>query len=359
MNTLKNAKKNRAGTLNRRRFLPGSGLTVATLSLLPAGFTAGAAVISGSELVGGANPSALFGTLLNQNNLTVTDPNSGRQLGPEACVPTAVAQGLTYLENYQLSITKPDPFTVTPDNDAAVKALAAVMLTQNNPNGIGTGIKAAGTYYDDRVTGATTYLGKTGANPSTAYVAGGQYLQSYVPGAAAVGPAKANTMQAQAVAQFLASGLNAHDGVEFAIMWGSLDTDSGVYTQKKGGHFLTLESLSYNTANGTGTITFIDPNTATVYNGTLAKTTGGNLYVTYGAAVVPPADAGPDGADEEDPVNQDPEGWLDGAVPGGQMGGIISNDLLEAVPDGMLTAGLLGASVAGLLALRRRYRFSV
>jgi len=312
-------------------------MTVATCILLPIAFTAKADYM-GSEAIG------LFGTLLNQNDLTVKDPNSGLSLGPQACVPTSVAQGLSYLENYQLSVGNADPFTVSPDNNTAVKNLAAVMSTRNDPT---VTPKLLGTFYPNRVNGTTTYLSPGGANPSTAYVVAGQYLSGYS-AAASIGPTKQNTMQANSVASLLSSGLNAHDGVELAILWGSLDTTTDVYRQSMGGHFVTLQSIDYNAAKGTGTIDFIDPNDATLYDGTLTKTTGGNLYITYGAPV--PAD---DGEEEEDVAG----GWEDGGVPPGQLGGIISNDLLEAVPDGGLTAGWLGVSALSLLALRSRYSF--
>ncbi len=84
-------------------------------------------------------------------------------------------------------------------------------------------------------------------------------------------------------------------------------------------------------------------------DGTLTKTTDGNLYVSYPGAPVPPVDDGQ--GDEEDIFGAN----LDGGIPAGQVGGIIINDMAEAVPDTALTAPLLGCSLLGLMLLRRRH----
>jgi hypothetical protein len=339
MKKLKHKKSRCASTVNCRRALPLSGLTVATLALLPVSFTAGAAVISGSE------NSAFFETLLNQNDTTYVDPTAGgANVGPNACVPTAVAQGLSYLEGYQTQVLgKPTPFTASPNNVAAIDALAGAMTTAQNDT-----TENYGTTYPNRVTGTTTYLSPTGANPSRAYVSGGQYDSSYS-GAANIGNTVQSTMQAVSTANFLAYNLNVNHGVEFAIRWGTLaGTD---FTSSGGGHFVTLQSICFNTTTDTGEISFIDPGDATlVEDAALSVTSDGNLYVSYPA--VPDADVDND----EEPLGIEGVG-LDGA--GASPGGIIINDLAEAVPDGGLTAGFLGASVLGLLTLRRRYSFSV
>jgi hypothetical protein len=114
-----------------------------------------------------------------------------------------------------------------------------------------------------------------------------------------------------------------------------------------------LQSITYNAGNGTGSIAFIDPGDAKLWNGTLTKITGGayagDLYVTYSSVSAP--DSIPvfdDGESGEEPGSSD---WLDGGVAG--TGGVIINDLAETVPDGTLTAAMLGASVLGLAAFRR------
>jgi hypothetical protein len=328
MKKLKNKKSRPATPGNCRRALQFSGTAAAMCALLSVAFPAKAATYSGSETL------ADFGTKLNQNSATYVDPTvGGENVGPNACVPTAVAQGLSYLYTQDASA-----FTVSPNNTAAIDALASAMTTAQNPT---TG--NFGTTYPNRVTGTTSYL--TTANPSSAYVVSGQYDASYL-NAATFGPTYRSAMGSATTAQFLANGLNSDWGVEFAIRWGTLaGTD---FTASGGGHFVTLQSISFNTATGTGEISFIDPGDAAyVQDAALSVTSGGNLYVTYPA----PADDVDD--DEGEGVG------LDGTAAVAPSGGVIINDLAEALPDGGLTAGLLGASVLGLLALRRRYSFSV
>jgi len=320
-----------AGATGGQRAVQASILTAAALSLLSVGLTARAQTYSGSETL------ADFGTKLNQNNATYKDPNSGLAVAPNACVPTAVAQGLSYLDNYD-----PSAFAVNPNNVTAINALAQAMDTTQNANGSG------GTSYPDRVTGTQNYLTASGDN---AKVVGGQYA-SYYSDAAHIGPTSQSSMAANTTASFLAGALKANDGVEFALLWGNLTGNT--YSQTSGGHFVTLQSISWNAGNNTGTISFIDPGSATyVQNATLTKIVGGNysgdLYVTYPNPPVAAAD-GDNGELGEEPLTAD---WEDGAI--GTRGGIIINDLAESVPDNALTAALLGGSLLGLLALRRCY----
>jgi hypothetical protein len=289
----------------------------AVLTILAIGWTADAQTYSGSE-------TGSFGTLLNQNNSSY--PNNG-------CVPTAVAQGLSYL--YNLS---PNSFAVSPNNITAVNALGAAMGTTD----------AAGTTYAGRVNGTGTYL--TGAG-DMASVVGGQYA-SYYDNALTIGTTAQNSMAANGVASFLANALNAKDGVEFALLWGTLA--SGSYTQGKGGHFVTLQSLSYDAGTGTGSVQFIDPGDAQSWNGSLSLITGGtfkgDLYVTYSGLYTPPDD----GNALEEPSNSP---WLDGAAVGN--GGVLINDLAEAVPEpagwGILGGALLMIPL-GANALRKLRR---
>jgi hypothetical protein len=339
MRTLNQQIKPSAINFGNRRTLRLSTLAAAAFALLAMNLTVVAQVISGDENL------EYFGDLLNQNSTTYVDPTlNGINVGPDACVPTSVAQGLSYLENYQtIALSKPDPFSVSPNNTAAINALAAAMGTRENPTA-----QAFGTTYPGRVNGTTTYLSPTGANPApTVSVVGGQYASRYS-AAANIGATVQSTMQAVSVANFLANTLNANDGVQFSILWGSLDTATDVYTQGQGGHQVTLQEISYNATTGTGTIDFIDPNTAQVVDGTLQLTTGGNLYVSYPGAPVAPPD---DGQAEEAVFGAN----LDGAIPAGQVGGIIINDMAEGVPDTTLAAALLAASMIGLEGLRRRY----
>jgi hypothetical protein len=283
------------------------------ITLVSFGFASAvrAQTYSGSE-------TGSFGTLLNQNNSSY--PNNG-------CVPTAVAQGLSYLYNYS-----PNSFAVNPNNITAVNALGVAMGTTD----------ASGTTYAGRVNGTGTYL--TGAG-DMASVVGGQY-SSYYDSAATIGTAAQNSMAANGVASFLANALNANEGVEFALLWGTLA--SGTYSQGQGGHFVTLQSLSYNGGTGTGSVTFIDPGDAQSWNGSLSLITGGtykgDLYVTYSGLYSPPDE----GNSLEEPSNSP---WLDGTPVGN--GGVIINDMAEAVPE-PATFGILGA-LGGLLVTGVRY----
>ena len=229
-------------------------LVIALVSLGIAA-AARAQTYSGSE-------TGSFGTLLNQNNSSY--PNNG-------CVPTAVAQGLSYLYN-----ASPNSFAVNPNNITAVNALGAAMGTSD----------ASGTTYAGRVNGTGTYLTTAG---DMASVVGGQYSSSY-DSALTIGTTAQNSMAANGVASFLANALTANDGVEFAILWGTLA--SGSYTKGQGGHFVTLQSLAYNAGTGSGSLTFIDPGDAQAWNGTLSLITGGayagDLYVTYTGLFSPP-----------------------------------------------------------------------
>jgi hypothetical protein len=310
-----------------RHVLQLSGLAAATCTLLSGALTAKAATYSGSETL------ADFGTKLNQNSATYVDPTvGGENVGPNACVPTAVAQGLSYLYTQDAGA-----FTVSPNNTTAIDALASAMTTAQNPI---TG--NYGTTYPNRVTGTTSYL--TTANPSTAYVVSGQYDASYL-NAPTFGPTYRSAMGSATTASFLANGLNSDWGVEFAIRWGTLA--GNVFTSSGGGHFVTLQSISFDTTTGTGEISFIDPGDAAyVQDASLSVTSGGNLYVSYPAPT------------EDVDDDEGEAAGLDGVPAVDPLGGVIINDLAETIPDGGLTAGLLGGSVVGLLALRRRYSFS-
>ena len=138
-----------------------------------------------------------------------------------------------------------------------------------------------------------------------------------------------------------------------ALLWGTQNADNS-FTKGNGGHFVTLQQISWNTRTDTGTISFIDPGSAAyVQTATLTEISGGtyngDLYVTYPN----PAVAAVDGDNGENEAFSG--GWDDGAAVTPSKGGIIINDLAEAVPDGGLTAMMLGSSLLGLAALRRRY----
>ena len=283
------------------------------------------------------------------DQLTDTTVNNADPINENACVPTSTAEGLAFLQYYQTDVLDhPSPFgtSVLNFSDTAeipiINGLATAMGTQqNDPNG------PYGTTYPGRINGTTSYLSATGANPSRAYVVGGQYAANYSP-AASIGNTVKSSMQANSTSLFLANALDQNYGVQFSLLWGGLD--DGTYTKGQGGHQVDLEAISYNTKTGTGTISFIDPYGGDdIVNASLTKVTGGaysgDIYVTYPELTGDNGEAG-----EDDFVGP----WEDGAAtePGG--GGIIINDMAEAIPDSAMTLSLLSASFVGLAALKRR-----
>src|SRR5579872_7203561 len=109
----------------------------ATLLMSALLFTAStASAQSGSESL------TYFGTL-GQNNPLVTYTNANNAflgpyatlsapIGPNACVPTATSNGLTYLYNYVTTVlNQPSPFTSSVSTYGAVNAIATAMNTYN------------------------------------------------------------------------------------------------------------------------------------------------------------------------------------------------------------------------------------
>jgi hypothetical protein len=333
-------------TLSWRGLVGASLATAASFGALNPCSSAQAQTYTGSEN---------YGAVPIYNQLTDTTVNNADFIGPNACVPTSTAEGLAYLQYYQTQVLgRPSPFTtsVLNNSDTAeipiINGLATAMGTQqNDPRG------PYGTTYAGRINGTTSYLSSTGANPSTAYVVGGQYSPLYDP-AASIGRTVQSGMQANSTAQFLANGLDQNWGVQFTLLWGNLA--GGTYTKGQGGHQVDLEAISYNARTGSGTISFIDPYGGDdIVDATLTKVTGGayagDLYVTYPALTPNPGI----GADNGELGEDDFAGlWLDGAAADPGQGGIIINDMAEAVPDGSMTVTLLGAAFIGLAAIKRR-----
>jgi len=160
-----------------------------------------------------------------------------------ACVPTATANGLTYLENYMnFSLDQPSPFTTTPNTYGQVNNLITAMGTTAN-----------GTTTANQFNGLLNYLSPGGANPAPTVRVTGQYSAATPAG---WGPPAAPTpqfMQTTPTAAYLASVLNANDGVEIGVQWGTIQ--NGSFSPYNGGHELTLEAINMQA----GTITFMDP----------------------------------------------------------------------------------------------------
>lgn len=290
-------------------------LTLAVASVLLAASLAQAQ--SGSENI------SFFGTF-GQGNNAIVGANS-QAVANMACVPTATINGLTYLQNYQASIGNPNTLSFGPTYTSINNLITSMGTTAN-----GTGMGNA-------ANGLASYLGPTGANPAPTVTINGQYtsLGTYTTGWYTGMPGTfANTTP---TASFLANALNANDGVEFTVVWGSMT--NGTYYVNGGGHELTLQSINL----GAGTISFLDPwgNTQPVNNGgTSANLYTANLSVQSGfLTVMYPTNNAATG------LEPDPE-EINSTDPGdanGQIGYIVA-DMVEAVPE-PAPSTLIGAAM--------------
>jgi hypothetical protein len=307
---------------------PTLSLIASTSLVLSTAFTANAQ--SGSEDIGA------FG-FLGQLNKGVTYENNVA-VGPVACVPTAVANGLFYLQHYAAMQDKPDPFTVTPDDYGAVNDLAAVMGTSYkvyfNPDPPPRYVMSGGTTIVDSALGLMKYLSPKGQNPAPTVSVTGQYMpnppQGWLGDGSGAKSFADNFAQTIPTATYLANALNANDGVEIGIQFGNFGGTSALDFNPTGGHEVTLYDIDLNPKTERGTIDFIDP------FGDSAFTVEGNLTLTDGFLYVQFKDKR-----------------------GDSVFGRIVDDMVESVgpaaqvPDGAVTFCLLGGCVTGLGALRR------
>ena len=305
-----------------------------------------------------------FGSL-GQASATVTNTNAAYMgvynqysvaIGPNACCPTAVIGGLTYLENYDNVTNDTDPFTTSPNSAAQINNLATAMNTYNTTNSTGNPMwtNVGGTLIPSSFNGLQSYLSSTGANPAPTVTISGQVspstpaplLQTSLANTAAgTYNAGTNVANVTPTAQFLANALAANDGVEIGIQWGSY-SGTTFTPMNGGGHMLTLQSI--NMSGGTGTIDFYDPwgpgtnaGTTNGYVFATVSTVDGFLYVTYPITWT--------GGDLDNSGNTSPFEAIGAST--GQTGRIVY-DMVEAVPEP--TSGVL--AVAGLLAGSRRLR---
>src|ERR1700678_960430 len=281
-------------------------LLAAIVSLLSMSLAAKADIIMGSE----TKNASFFGTL-GQLNAKVTVENS-LPISPEACVPTATIDGLTYLYNFNKK-NLPTLFSAAPNTYPQLNALATAMGTFNNPvkatnyfgyiNKAGmpvlilpnnpatpaqlaalektnpivkmveTTVKSiGGTYVNSAYNGLASYLSATGANPAPNVVISGQqmpvtgtgtwYATSGTPPTTIPIKPKIETMIP--TASFLANALIKNYGVEVTVQWGFYYTKKdgtpfGTFQPTGGGHELTLDSIDLNTILKTGTIGYLDP----------------------------------------------------------------------------------------------------
>ena len=315
-----------------------------------------------------ASETLSYFPLLGQGNtgINYVNPNLGATygpfsvaIGPNACVPTATAIGLSYLENYLNVTDDTDPFTTSPNSYAQVNAVATAMGTYNTTkSGAGGWTNVGGTLVPSIYNGLQNYLANGGANPAPSvtisgqyspYLTGSTYMQTSVTNATAgtfqPGMSLANVTP---TATFLANALNANDGVEIGIVWGSFSGTT--FTPIGGAHELALDAI--NLSGSSGTISFIDPwgnATSPGSSGysvvsTSLSVVNGFLYVTYPLAWVGDGDP-----------NNNPNPFEAFGANNGQSG-IIVTDMVEAVPE-PATVGLMGFVAMGLLIRRSRHPF--
>lgn len=299
--------------------------------------------VSSAQAQSGSENASLFGTF-GQGNSAIVDV-SGQSVANMACVPTAIVNGLDYLQNYESSIGNTGPLTTAPGySDINELINSSFMDTTASGTGIG-----------DAANGLASYIGATGPNPGPGMAIYGQYttLGTFAPASWYTGiPAPAFANQTPS-ASFLADALNANDAVEFTVVWGSRSAN-GTYLVNGGGHELTLQSI--NLANNS--ISFFDPwgnsqITATATNaGTSAVLYTANLSVQSGFLTVTYPTNGPAATMEPDPNE---EGSNDPGDANGQIGYIVA-DMVETVPEPapLSVAGTAIVTCLGWSLLRRK-----
>ena len=299
-------------------------LTVAFLSC--AAFNLNAQIYSASE------DYSLLSTYLGQGNSAV---NGGQAVQNNSCVPTSTANGLAYLEAYQVQVLyNADPFTVSPDNYAAVNALQTAM-----------GTTAGGTTTSGELNGLQNYL--SSINPGSGVAISAQASLAEPASFFGTGVNAGIALQnANPTAQFLTDALNANDAVQLGILWGTVSGGNFTYN---GGHFVSLDSINLN--DGSGTMGILDPWGSGGVNAgssaaqislsvsTVALTgLGSFLYVTYPVV----AAGGPEPGEAGDTQ-----------FAGGAQTGIILVDAVESVPE-PATFGLVAIGLLGALTIRRQ-----
>ena len=258
--------------------------------------------------------SGTFGNL-DQNNPLVTPAN----VQGTACVPTSVANGLTWLEN---TYSVPNLLQSSPEESGypTVNTLITDMGTTTN-----------GTTFANEVAGLSTYLGPTGQNVASQVSFSGQISG---------GVGGFNQIQnSYPTAMYLYNSLVANDAVEFWINW--YNPTTGKYN---GAHSLTLTGITYNAGTGNGNLSFIDPfgtgaGAVTIANATFQTITSGATSFLY-------INGGYTGGAANNGL--DPDNTFRSSV------GAITTDLVEAVPEpGFGSFACLFLLMLGAFQLRR------
>jgi len=310
----------------------------------------------------GSENQNLFGQLGQLNSgVNYVNPNYSNSvaINVNACVPTSVADALTFLNNANGGnlFQNYDPNSYT-----AVNGLAAAMGTFNatyaGPGSSGY-TNLGGSYFSyggsgfqsvavppNEITGITNYVSSSGANPAPSIsIVGGQYYNSVVGNNNGI-PASLSSIITGTIptAGFLANNLNANNAVEIWLQWGAYNSALDTFTNYGGMHSVALTAITDN--SGIGSLSFWDPwggggTNAVWINADLSTSAGGFLYLTNMIVSDPTASAG--GVDFLSDAGSDPSAR-------------IVTDLAEAVPEpaacALMTVGVIGLSV---WRMRRRY----
>jgi hypothetical protein len=298
----------------------------------------GAAIVPAAQAqVNGSENDALYGMLGQLNNAVVTgNGNQGQAVANMACFATSVANGLSFLESYQTSISQPDPFTSSASTYATVNNLITAMNITAN----GTGVYSS-------ANGLVNYLSPTGGNPAPSVVVSGQ-IGNATPAAFKDGSLNAgvNLVTATPTASFLATALNANKAVEITLEWGTLNGTT--FTRTRAGHEVALTSITLNQAGTSGTISYVDPGQAGSTSGTLMDATltlGSDGYLDVTAAMVHVTQVAEADFDESGTPPDD--------IGAGVGAGRIDADIIESVVPEPTTYAL--AALAAVLALGMRF----
>jgi len=232
-----------------------------------------------------SEPLSDFGTL-GQGTTGVNGINvvNGLNISPNACAPTAVDNGLTFLQNYFAAPI----FSQNVNSYATVNALATAMGTannnywvyQNNGNGQLGYVNANGGGVPNAYVGFTyvkTLLNVGGTAGQNIYSGTTTYVPTINPWQTTPGMAPVSYGQDfNPTASLLYNDLKAKDAVELGILWGN--NQAGQIVPSGGGHFVTLQSITMN--GNTGTMNIIDPWGASTLAGG-PGTTATKVQLTY------------------------------------------------------------------------------
>jgi hypothetical protein len=263
--------------------------------------------------VASENYASLLSAYLGQGSA-----NGSQAVKNNSCVPTSTANGLSFLEFYQISVGNPDPFAFSPNTIATVNSLQTLM-----------GTTAAGTTAAGAISGLNTYLSSPTGDPAPSVVTS----QTFNPSAL-----------------FLGNALSLNNAVQLGILWGSITGGTFTPVNGGGGHFVSLTAM--NLLGGAGTMTILDPwgnvsgnNAGTEGDFVSLNVSTVNLNGVGAVLQVTWTTNAP-----EDTTAIDGTGPTSFGGPGAT--GYIAVDDLEAVPE-PATMALMGAGALAVLARRR------